>query len=85
MDECANLGNLDGLSDDLPFYQLNDRDFNFVAGSRLPDPAHMNVDLFDLIINPDKFDKCDPDRIFQKAGSGALSTLNCNIRSLSKT
>jgi len=100
MDECANLSNLDNLSD-LPFYQLNDREFNFVIGSCLPDPAHMNVDLFDLIINPDKFDECDPDHIFpmptseyssistmnssfQKAGSGALSMLHCNIRSLSK-
>ena len=37
--------------------------FHEYFSSRL-DPAHLNLDPFDLIPNPDKFDKCDPDCFF---------------------
>ena len=48
------------------------------------DPVHMNLHLFDVIANPDKFDECIPDcsypvskmnGSFKRAGSSALSVI----------
>ena len=72
VDDCVNLSSV------LPFYRLSDHEFNFVIGSWSLDPAHINTDLFDLIPNPDKFDECDPDRIFPLPLSDYLSVSKMN-------
>ena len=81
----------------LPFYDLTDREFHVMVGSR-PDWRH-DLDLYDLLPNPNKFD--DPDLMLNTPCSGyysvrsfnkklvdsdakSLSILPCNIRSLSK-
>ena len=49
----------------LPFYELHDREFNFVNNiwSRQLHEL-MNPDLYNLIPNPDKNDEADPDMMF---------------------
>ena len=43
----------------LPFYDLTDREFKAMVGSWL-DGLH-DLDLYDLFLNPNKFDESDPD------------------------
>ena len=46
----------------LPFYNLNDQEFNLVNGIRsLQFSQVMDTDMFNLISNPDKSDETDPD------------------------
>lgn len=46
----------------LPFYDLNDREFNIVNGSwSYQFDQLIHTDLYNLIPNPDKFDETDPD------------------------
>ena len=46
----------------LPFYNLNDREFNLVNGIRSVQFSQlMDTDMFNLISNPDKSDEIDPD------------------------
>ena len=46
----------------LPFYNLNDREFNTVNGSWSSQFNQLiETDLFNLISNPDKSDEIDPD------------------------
>jgi len=46
----------------LPFYNLNDREFNIVNGSwSVQFNQLIDTDLFNLISNPDKSDEIDPD------------------------
>ena len=46
----------------LPFYNLNDREFNIVNGSWSTQFSQLiDTDLFNLISNPDKSDEIDPD------------------------
>ena len=46
----------------LPFYNLNDQEFNLVNGIRSVQFSQlMDTDMFNLISNPDKSDEIDPD------------------------
>ena len=49
----------ENVSSCLPFYDLTDREFHAMVGS-WPDRRH-DLDLYDLLPNPNKFDECDPD------------------------
>ena len=49
----------ENVSSCLPFYDLTDREFHAMVGSWL-DRRH-DLDLYDLLPNPNKFDECDPD------------------------
>ena len=49
----------ESVSSCLPFYDLTDRKFHVMVGS-WPDRRH-DLDLYDLLPNPGKFDECDPD------------------------
>ena len=49
----------ENVSSCLPFYDLTDREFHVMAGS-WPERRH-DLDLYDLLPNPGKFDECDPD------------------------
>ena len=49
----------ENVSSCLPFYDLTDREFKAMVGSWL-DGLH-DLDLYDLFLNPNKFDESDPD------------------------
>lgn len=49
----------ENVSSCLPFYDLTDREFNAMVGS-WQDGCY-DLDLYDLFLNPNKFDECDPD------------------------
>ena len=57
----------------LPFSHLDDREFQSVSGCWSIDPSKLKTSLFDLITNPDKFDKCDPDHILSLPSSDYYS------------
>jgi hypothetical protein len=66
----------------LPFYGMDDREFNNLFGlcSRELD---IESDLHNLLCNPDKRDESDPDlmlNILNNAGSNSLSLFHCDIR-----
>ena len=42
------------------------------------DPVHTNLDLFDVIANPDKFDECGPDCYFSLPSSDYFSISKMN-------
>ena len=88
------------LHAELPFFNLNDAEFNilFNCDYRCVDS---NIDLCNILSNPDKSDESDPDhmpgnissdyyssekvdRILKSSGPGSLSLFHCNIRSLPK-
>ena len=47
----------------MPFYNLSDREFNFVNGSHQIE-QNIDIDLYNMIPNPDKSDETDPDLMF---------------------
>lgn len=53
------------VSSSLLFYGLTDREFYAMVGS-WPDRRHDDLDFYDLLPNPNKFDECDPDLMFIK-------------------
>ena len=76
----------------LPFHDLDDREFHILDGScHLQIDNSKDLDLCNLLPNPDKSDDADPDHILINPQSdyydisGLNKVLNhCNIRSLSK-
>ena len=64
----------------LPFHDLDDREFHILNGScHLQIDNLKNLDLYNLLPNPDESDGADPDHIAK-----SFSFLHCNIKSLSK-
>ena len=49
----------ENVSSSFPFYDLEDREFHAMVGS-WQDRRH-DLDLYDLLQNPNKLDECDPD------------------------
>ena len=48
----------------LPFYGLDDREFHIVNGSSCSQLENLkDLDLYDILPNPDKFDEADPDHM----------------------
>ena len=64
---------MDYYCDCLPFSHLDDREFQSVIGCWSIDASKLKTSLFDLITNPDKFDKCDPDHILSLPSSDYYS------------
>ena len=66
----------ENVSSCLPFYDLTDREFNAVVGN-WPDRRH-DLDLYDLIPNPNKFDEYDPDLMLNSPFSEYYSVRGFN-------
>ena len=88
--------NAHNLHTELPFYNLNNAEFNslFNCDYRCVDS---NIDLRNQLSNPDKLDESDPDHMLDNissdyypsekvdtSGPRLLSLFHCNIRSLSR-
>ena len=69
---------------ELPFYNLTDRNFYVTLGiwSRVIDE---NIDLFNLLPNPDKFDNSDPDVILNPPESSYYSVSKINRKLAGRT
>ena len=66
----------------LPFYNLNDQEFNLVNGIRSVQFSQlMDTDMFNLISNPDKSDEIDPDLMLTIPTSNyySISQINNSI------
>ena len=66
----------ENVSSCLPFYDLTDREFHAMVGS-WPDRRH-DLDLYDLLPNPNKFDECDPDLMLNTPCSEYYSVRSFN-------
>ena len=47
------------VSGELPFFGISDKELNTLFGRR--SDRRDNLDLYDLFLNHDRFDECDPD------------------------
>lgn len=69
----------DAALHELPFYNLNDKEFNFVNGlCSYQIDQYMDIDLYDMIPNPDKSDETDPDLMltFPQSDYFSISKMN---------
>ena len=66
----------ENVSSRLPFYDLTDREFHAMVGSWL-DRRH-DLDLYDLLLNPNKFDECDPELMLNTSCSEYYSVRSFN-------
>ena len=57
----------------LRFYDLTDREFHAMVGSWL-DRRH-DLDLYDLLPNPNKFDECDPDLMLNTPSQNIIQSV----------
>ena len=64
------------VSSCLSFYDLTDREFHAMVGS-WSDRRH-DLDLYDLLPNPNKFDECDPDLMLNTPCSEYYSVRSFN-------
>lgn len=61
----------------LPYYDLNDHEFNINLGIWARELTH-DIDMFDIIPNPDKFDESDPDLMLNSPVSNYFSMSKIN-------
>ena len=69
---------------ELPYANLTDSEFKAVTASWNFDLSGRNVDLFDIVPNPDKFDERDPDAMLNSPCSQYFSfnKLNKSLNTL---
>ena len=63
----------ENVSSCLPFYDLTDREFHAMVGS-WPDRRH-DLDFYDLLPNPNKFDECDPDLMLNTSSQNIIQSV----------